>query len=245
MITPSLTSIMAWLGRPTELCWRLYVPMKHGARAVSGRGNGNVPTVKPVAFSMKPTSCSMFIFDQSGDQRFLIVGSHSSSSSGSLASVFDSQRGILPAHCVAPRQPDIEYDIVMVGEQLYMRTNQQAVNFCVQTRTLNHTEWQPYITHRDDTSIKALDAFQHHFVVWVRRGGLRHVEVYPHDQQPMHCFESSDAAYDVTSIYQQTYHGSALYLSYATPITTNGIGIRYAEPHLYHHQTRCCRWYRA
>jgi oligopeptidase B len=154
--------------------------------------------------------------EQSGDQRFLIVGSHSSSSSEVW--VFDSQHDYA-AQCVAPRQPDVEYDIVMVGEQLYMRTNQQAVNFCVQTRMLSQPEWQSYIVHRDDTSIEALDAFQQHLVVWVRRGGLPQVEVYPHDQQPMHCLEFSDAAYHVTSIYQQTYQGSVVYLSYATPIT--------------------------
>ncbi|NBU63169.1 MAG: S9 family peptidase [Chloroflexia bacterium] len=154
--------------------------------------------------------------DQSGDQRFLVVGSHSSSSAEVW--VFDSQHDYA-AQCIAPRQAGIEYDIVMVGEQLYMRTNQQAVNFCVQTRALSHTEWQSYIAHRDDTSIEALNAFEHHLVVWVHRGGLPHVEVYPHDQQPMHCLEFTDAAYNVTSIYQQTYHGSALYLNYATPIT--------------------------
>ena len=154
--------------------------------------------------------------EQSGDQRFLIVGSHSSSSSEVW--VFDSQHDYA-AQCEAPRQPDVEYDIDMVGEQCYMHTNQQAVNFCVQTRMLNDTEWHTYIVHRDDTIIEGLDAFQHHLVTWVRRGGLPQVEVYPHDQQAMHCLEFGDAAYNVTSIYQQTYHGAVLYLSYATPIT--------------------------
>ena len=144
------------------------------------------------------------------------MGSHSSSSSEVW--VFDSQHDYA-AQCIAPRQPDVEYDIVMVGAQCYMHTNQQAVNFCVQTRALSQTEWQPYIIHRDDTIIESLDAFQHHLVAWVRRGGLPQVEVYPHDQQPMHCLAFGDAAYHVTSIYQQTYHGSVLYLSYATPIT--------------------------
>lgn len=154
--------------------------------------------------------------DQSGDGRHLIVGSHSSSSSEVW--LYDTQANHA-ATCVAPRQLGVEYTVAMYGEQLFMHTNAQAVNFMIMTKTLRAGDWRAMVPHRADTTIEQIDAFANHLVAWVRRGGLQQVEIYRTDDGTIHTVQFNDAAYAINRGSIQQFKTNLLRLSYATPVT--------------------------
>jgi oligopeptidase B len=152
----------------------------------------------------------------SADDAHILIGSHSSTSSEVW--IYDAAT-MNRRECVQPRREHIEYAVGMMADQLYMQTNDHAVNFCVQTRTLGQTEWSPYIAHRTDIVIERLMVFADHVVLWVRHGGLPQVEVYDRHTRAMHQVAFADATYAVSPWWHQHYRSAVVRMVYTTPIT--------------------------
>lgn len=173
------------------------------------------PFEQAICLFEEPNPLCNVDLDQSGDGRHLIVGSHSSSSSEVW--LYDTESSHA-ATCVASRQQGVEYSVVMYGEQLFLHTNAQAVNFMIQTKTLREAGWRTMVPHRNDTTIEQIDAFANHLVAWVRRGGLQQVEIYTVADGSMHTVQFNDAAYAITRGSIQQFKTNLLRLSYATPV---------------------------
>jgi len=164
----------------------------------------------------EPNELCNVVMHASGDHRYILIGSHSSTTSEIW--IYDAHTGSA-VECVAPRQDHIEYDAQLVGDTIYLQTNNHAVNFCIQSRPLNKHEWRMVVPHRADTVIESMQAFAAHLVLWVRRGGLPHIEILALNDASLHVVSFPDATYSISPWWHQEYLGHLLRFTYATPIT--------------------------
>ena len=164
----------------------------------------------------EPNELCNVVMRASGDARHILIGSHSSTTSEVW--VYDADTGACITS-VAPRHAQVEYDAQLIGDHIYLQTNDHAVNFCIQSRPLGGGEWRTVVPHREDTVIESMQSFAEHLVLWVRRGGLPHIEILALADASLHVVSFPDATYSIAPWWHQEYHGTLLRFSYATPIT--------------------------
>ena len=100
-----------------------------------------------------------------------------------------------------PREVGHRYDVEIVGERLYIRTNKDAQNFkLVIAPIAEPSRWTQVLRHRIDTLLSSVDVFDGYFVAQERRGGLVRLVVHPStmdsDVEPFEV-PFDEAAYDV------------------------------------------------
>ncbi len=96
------------------------------------------------------------------------------------------------------RQRDHEYDVDHYGEQFYIRTNWQAVNFRLMTTPILDTRrerWEDVIGPRDEVFLQGFALFRHHLVVHERKDGLIRLRVRPWSGQEEHEIDFGEPAY--------------------------------------------------
>ena len=122
---------------------------------------------------------------------------------------------------IAPRRPDVEYNIEHGGGYFYMLTNDGARNFKILRAkdvpgALEWTDWTP---HRDDVFVEGLDVFETFVVVSERRGGLRRLRVVDLKSDQSHDVTFPEAAYGVYPTGNRDFHTSTFRFSYSSMIT--------------------------
>jgi oligopeptidase B len=97
-----------------------------------------------------------------------------------------------------PRRRKHEYSIDHIGNQFYIRTNDQAKNFRLMKVAEGATEqknWQEVIAHRDDVLIEQFALFLDYLVVQERREGLSRARIIPWSGEPEHELDYGEPAY--------------------------------------------------
>lgn len=108
-----------------------------------------------------------------------------------LNSQISSEVYLLDAHddraeprLIFERTPDIRYQVEDRGEDLYVLTNEDAVNFRLTKTRLDKPDratWTDVIAHRDQVTLTGFDVFENHLVVEERLDGLPSVRVLADD----------------------------------------------------------------
>jgi oligopeptidase B len=81
---------------------------------------------------------------------------------------------------IAPRRQGIEYFAAHHEGTFFIATNENAKNFKLMkssAATLDKSQWQEVIPHRDDVMLEGLDMFKDHIVVQERKGGLKQIRI--------------------------------------------------------------------
>jgi len=79
-----------------------------------------------------------------------------------------------------PRIQGIEYQVEHVGDQFFVITNENALNFKLMRTPLNATtkeNWQEVIPHRADRLVTGMDAFEDFLVLYERNGGFQQIRI--------------------------------------------------------------------
>jgi len=126
---------------------------------------------------------------------------------------------------VHPRERGIEYSVQHFGENFYILTNWNAVNFrLVKTAvsTPGKIYWQDIVPHREDSMIEGFDIFEKYLLIHERVQGLLNIRIIPWDGQEPHSISFPDAAYAVYLGYNPEFTTEILryvYTSMTTPMT--------------------------
>jgi oligopeptidase B len=122
-----------------------------------------------------------------------------------------------------PRETGHEYDIDHAGDQFYVCSNWQAVNFRVLSTTLgnsaNKSKWQVIVEARDDAMVESIQAFDHYLVIGERRDGLRQVRILAHDGSMDKYLEASESVYVMWPHLNVSTHASKIRYGYSSLIT--------------------------
>lgn len=99
-----------------------------------------------------------------------------------------------------PRRRDHEYSVDHLGDDFYVRTNDQAKNFrLVKTKVATTTQenWQEVVPHRQDVLLERFSLFSQFLVLEERRRGLTHVRIIPWSGAEEHELDFGEPAYSV------------------------------------------------
>ncbi|GAB4274887.1 MAG: oligopeptidase B [Candidatus Rifleibacteriota bacterium] len=132
------------------------------------------------------------------DRKFLLISSNSSTSSEvrfAPADKPDSEFKIF-----RKREKGIEYGIIHQGNDFYIYTNENAVNFKVMKTPDDKIEkenWQPFIDHRPHVLIDDINAFANYIVISERERGLQTLKYYDLKKKEFRTIPFSEAVYSV------------------------------------------------
>ena len=83
-----------------------------------------------------------------------------------------------------PREPDHEYSVDHLGDQFFIRSNDNATNFKLLTATEdNHRKanWKEKVAHRDDVFLQGFSLFDDYLVLSERNNGLVQLRIQKND----------------------------------------------------------------
>lgn len=118
----------------------------------------------------------------SRDDRWVVIGIGSKTSSE--YHLIDAADPLQPPVVVAPRQPDVEYDVEPLGAELIVVHNRDRVNFEVARAVVADGrvgEWEPLGLTATDELVTGVDAFTGFLVVSLRSEGQTAVRFAPRD----------------------------------------------------------------
>ncbi|XAS78029.1 S9 family peptidase [Dermatophilaceae bacterium Sec6.4] len=119
-------------------------------------------------------------FEVSRDDRWLIVGSESRTSSEMLLG--DLSRPEQPLTMVHPRTPGLEYSVEVDGDRILVVHNGNRADFDIAEaprESPGRESWTPVFVGDEGERVEGIDAFEKFVVLSLRSGGLPTVRVFP------------------------------------------------------------------
>ena len=127
---------------------------------------------------------------------------------------------------VAPRETEVEYYLSHHGDEFFVRTNENAINYKVMRTPANSPEkenWQEYIPHREDVKVERLEVFADYLVVYERRLGLRQLRVIDLNFGDEHYVSFPEPVYAVYLRENRVYDTDRLRFAYQSLVTPESI----------------------
>ncbi len=125
-----------------------------------------------------------------------------------------------------PRIRGLEYSVDHAGDQFYIRTNLDAVNFRLMKTALNNTgleHWNEVIGHRDDVYLSGFTLFKDFMVVQERFEGLNRMQIRPWTSGNPHYITYDEEIYSVNLSVNRDFNSKLVrfvYSSLTTPAST-------------------------
>ncbi|MEM7350032.1 MAG: S9 family peptidase [Acidobacteriota bacterium] len=124
------------------------------------------------------------------------------------------------------RQQGVELDLDHHGEDFYVLTSEQALNFKLMRVPIDDfavEAWQEVLPHREQVVLEEVHCFQHHLVIQLRREGLRRLLVRDLRSAAQHEVSFDEPAYSVSVGDNPEYATEVLRLAYTSLVTPQSI----------------------
>ncbi len=156
-----------------------------------------------------PSAADVLVYEETDEAYFLHVGKtrsraylvlQSQSQVGSEVRVLKADDPCGVPVVVEPRRPNIEYQIEHWGEQFYVLTNDDALNFRLMVapiQTPGRAYWREVIAHDDNVLLEDFDAFASFAVLSRRRQGLPELCLFSFETSEAIPIEMPDPTYSV------------------------------------------------
>lgn len=125
-----------------------------------------------------------------------------------------------------PRQPDHLYSIDHYGDNFYIRTNKDALNFKLMKTPVNATgmkNWTEVIPHRPDVLLEDFEVFSHHLVLSERKEGLINLRVKAWDGSADYYLDFGEPTYMAHTSANPEFDTPLLRYSYTSLTTPNSV----------------------
>lgn len=132
------------------------------------------------------------------DRLYFIL--EASSSTTSESRVLKTKDPLGSFHLIHPREPGLEYYLDHHGDSFMVRTNLEALNFClmsVSDQTPGKAFWKTFLPYRENVKIEQVDCFERYFVVEEREKGLVRMRIADALDGQQHCISFPEEAYFV------------------------------------------------
>jgi oligopeptidase B len=142
-------------------------------------------------------------------------------------SVIDAERPLSQFKPLLARETGHEYSVAKRGDEYYILTNWQAVNFRLmkvnESRFGDKQNWQEVLPADDLRRIEDLLVLKDYLIVQHRSQGLSHITIYPFNGQPSYPLVFDDPAYVVGFDVNPSQESHYLRLYYSSPSTPESI----------------------
>ncbi len=129
----------------------------------------------PILFDERDERFFLSVYPDRSES-LLILESASTDTTECFLGSLDSSERVL--QMVRPRQTGLEYYLDSDGKQLYIRTNDQGINYRLATASFDQPQlWQALVPHRDTITLEDYELFPEHIVLFEREQGLVQVRI--------------------------------------------------------------------
>ncbi|MGE6650736.1 S9 family peptidase [Shewanella colwelliana] len=184
----------------------------------------------------QPQSQDVLVYEEQDDSFYLSLSKtldetlillHHDSTETTAVSLLDSHQPLGQFMPLLEREQGHEYSIAKRGEQLYILTNWEAVNFRLMTvsRSKAHDKesWQEVIGAKSGRRIEDVLLLSDYLVVQSRQSGLSQIEVRPFNGEAHYQLAFDDPAYVVGFDVNPSQHSRQLRIFYSSPTTPESI----------------------
>ena len=178
-----------------------------------------------------PPDQDVLVFEEA-DERFFAGVARTRSGAFivlSLASQVTTEVHLLPGDdptgaftVVEPRRQGIEYSVDHHDDDLYIVTNDDALNFRLMRAPVaspGRASWQEVIPHRDDVKLDDVDLFARHAVLYEKAGGLRRIRVMRLADAAVHDIAQSETVYTASPGPNVEWDTDTLRFTYSSLVT--------------------------
>nr|WP_319509646.1 S9 family peptidase [uncultured Draconibacterium sp.] len=165
---------------------------------------------------------SVFIY-KTKSQKYLIIGSESTLTSEYRFLDANNPEGDFKI--VQPRERGLEYSVDHFGNDFYIRTNLNALNFRLMKTPVTATEkdnWTEVIAHRSDVYFSGFDIFKDYLVVTERIEGINQLRVIPWNGEE-YFIDFDEEVYTVSPNVNLDFDTDVFRFSYTSLTTPNSI----------------------
>ncbi len=123
---------------------------------------------------------------------------------------------------ISPRQPELEYSVEHHGDQFFIVTNADAVNFKLMRASTNNpsrANWEEMIPHREAVKLDGVSAFQNQLVISEREDGLQKIHVRNLTTGKTHPVDFPEPVYTVRPGRNPEFNTNILRFNYASLVT--------------------------
>jgi len=173
------------------------------------------------------TDESYFVWlHRSNSQAFIFLTAHSTNTAEVRYLSTDTPLGTFAVF--QARQLNIDYSLGHHGDQFYILTNAEALNFKLLTTPVNKPgkeNWQELIPHRANAYLQSILLLEDYLIRFEREDGSQRIRVSRPDASAEYevAFPESVYSYDVDPGTYQDYHGHTLRFEYHSLITPRSI----------------------
>jgi oligopeptidase B len=124
------------------------------------------------------------------------------------------------------RMKNVLYYIDHAGDQFYIRTNKDAINFKVVTCPQDKTtadNWKDLVPHRADVLVSELDVFKDFITIGERKNGLTQIQIISKKDNSSHHLAFEEPTYMASLAGQPDYNATALRYNYTSLTTPNSV----------------------
>jgi oligopeptidase B len=123
-----------------------------------------------------------------------------------------------------PRKENHEYYLDHLGENFYIRTNDQGKNFRLMTAPVNDPKnWKEVIPHRKEVMLEDIDCFATHFIALERENGIPRIRVTDLTGGQSHYVEFPEPVYVVSPAQNLEFATTKYRISYQSFITPDSV----------------------
>ncbi len=175
---------------------------------------------KKLVYEEKDPTFLTFVY-KSRTREYIIIGSYSTLSQEYRILKSDDVDGDFQVF--QERTPHLEYSIAHAGgDEFYVHTNQDALNFRLMKCTLENTAvdaWEEVIPHRKDIFLEDFDVFKDYLVLSERKKGLTEVRVLSRtDDEIDYYLETDDEVYVIGTAYNMEFEAEKLTVIYQSMV---------------------------
>ena len=123
---------------------------------------------------------------------------------------------------ISPRQSELEYSVEHHGDQFFIVTNAEAVNFKLMRASVNNPSrenWEEVIPHREAVKLDSVSAFRNHLVISEREDGLQKIRVRNLITDEAHAVDFPEPVYTVQQGGNPEFNTNTLRFNYASLVT--------------------------
>ncbi len=123
---------------------------------------------------------------------------------------------------ISPRQSELEYSVEHHGDQFFILTNADAVNFKLMRASANNPareNWEEVIPHRETVKLDGISAFQDHLVISEREDGLQKIRVHNFTTGKEHTVDFPEPVYTVRQGRNPEFSTDTLRFNYGSLVT--------------------------
>lgn len=123
---------------------------------------------------------------------------------------------------IQPRKQGMEYKVANHGDDFYILTNDNALNFKLMKTSVDKPSmenWQEIMPHDDQVLLNSVETFANHLVIYGRKGGFKHIQVTDLRTNQTHDVKFPEPVYTYWGSENPEFNGNMIRFTYSSMIT--------------------------